>query len=127
MPLRPLSVVIGAILSPIAVFFLLTSLLGIVGLGQGEPGIKLTKKLVVEMVYKTSRNPMPFGFYLGALAMGFLAGSTYFVLWVGMEVIPTHIFFLKFFEELELELRFGEAYIEYKNRVPFLIPRFKKS
>jgi len=34
---------------------------------------------------------------------------------------------LKFFEELELELRFGSSYLEYKRRVPFLIPRFTPS
>lgn len=33
------------------------------------------------------------------------------------------IFFLKFFEELELELRFGESYKQYKQKVPFLIPK----
>jgi len=38
-------------------------------------------------------------------------------------IIPAHILFLKFFEELELELRFGSSYLEYKRRVPFLIPR----
>ncbi len=37
--------------------------------------------------------------------------------------IPAHTFFLKFFEEAELELRFGESYKQYKRRVPFLIPR----
>ena len=39
--------------------------------------------------------------------------------------IPAHIFYLKFFEERELELRFGESYMDYKQRVPFLIPRWR--
>ena len=38
-------------------------------------------------------------------------------------MIPAHAFFLKYFEEVELELRFGESYLEYKKNVPFLIPR----
>ena len=41
-----------------------------------------------------------------------------------LALIPAHIFFLKYFEELELELRFGEAYCEYRYRTPFLIPKF---
>ena len=127
LPYRPLAVATGALLAPIAIFFLFTSWLGIIGLGQGQPGINLTKKLVDELVYKTSRNPMSFGFYIGCIALGLLAGSTYFLLWSLIEIIPTHIFFLKFFEELELKLRFGKSYIEYKERVPFLIPQIRRS
>jgi len=29
-------------------------------------------------------------------------------------VIPAHVFYLKHFEEYELELRMGQAYVEYK-------------
>ena len=35
------------------------------------------------------------------------------------------LLFRKYFEELELELRFGEVYLEYKKTVPFLFPKFK--
>jgi len=66
-------------------------------------------------------------FKIEYIALGLLAGSTYFLLWSLIEVIPTHIFFLKFFEELELKLRFGKSYIEYKERVPFLIPQIRRS
>lgn len=69
---------------------------------------------------------MSLGFYSGCLALGFLAGSTYFTLWMLIEVIPSHILYLKIFEELELELRFGQPYIEYKKHTPFLIPNFRK-
>jgi len=30
---------------------------------------------------------------------------------------------LLYFEELELSLRLGPSYLEYKRRVPFLLPR----
>ena len=59
------------------------------------------------------------GFYLSALALGFVSGSTFITLVVLLGLIPAHIFFLKYFEELELELRFGEPYKEYKQAVPF--------
>ena len=42
----------------------------------------------------------------------------------GLSPLPAHLFFLKYFEEKELELRFGESYQEYKQQVPFLFPRF---
>jgi protein-S-isoprenylcysteine O-methyltransferase Ste14 len=41
-----------------------------------------------------------------------------------LAIVPAHLFFLKFFEELELSLRFGESYRQYKQKVPFLIPKF---
>jgi len=34
-----------------------------------------------------------------------------------------HIMYLKFIEEKELEKKFGQAYIVYKQRVPMFIPR----
>ena len=66
---------------------------------------------------------MSLGYYLFLLSMGFVSGSTLFTLGVLLGIIPAHILFLKFFEELELELRFGASYLEYKKSVPFLIPK----
>ena len=67
---------------------------------------------------------MSLGFYLFSLAVGLSSGSTFITLVVLLGWIPAHVFFLKFFEELELELRFGESYLEYKKSIPFLIPNF---
>jgi hypothetical protein len=39
-------------------------------------------------------------------------------------MIPVHLFYLKYFEEYELELRLGPSYLEYKQQVPFLVPRW---
>jgi protein-S-isoprenylcysteine O-methyltransferase Ste14 len=52
-----------------------------------------------------------------------VTGSTFATLAVTLAVIPAHILFLKYFEEKELELRFGESYLEYKKKVPFLLPK----
>ena len=40
----------------------------------------------------------------------------------GVLLVPVHAFYLKYFEERELEVRFGQSYLDYKRRVPFLIP-----
>src|SRR5262245_29905663 len=93
-------------------------------LGSGANAFRLTKRIVEADIYKRTRNPMSLGFYLWTLAIGLLTGSTFITLVVLLGWIPTHIFFLKYFEELELELRFGEPYLEYKKSVPFLIPKF---
>ena len=67
---------------------------------------------------------MSLGFYLGAVGLGLVVGSTYMTLGALLVVIPVHVFYLKYFEEHELELRLGQSYLEYKQRVPFLLPRW---
>jgi protein-S-isoprenylcysteine O-methyltransferase Ste14 len=91
--------------------------------GDGAAALLLTKRLVAANLYNRSRNPMSLGFYLGSVALGLLLGSTYMTLGALFVVIPVHVFYLKYFEEYELELRLGESYVEYKQRVPFLLPR----
>jgi protein-S-isoprenylcysteine O-methyltransferase Ste14 len=126
LPYGPLRVAFGAILIPIGIFFVAVSNFALLDHGHGQAAFFLTKNVVNGYVYKLTRNPMSLGFYLGCLALGFLSGSTYFTLWILIEVIPAHIFYLRFFEEQELELRFGNSYMEYKKKVPFLFPNFRK-
>jgi protein-S-isoprenylcysteine O-methyltransferase Ste14 len=67
---------------------------------------------------------MSLGLYLWAIGIGLVTRSTYLTLAAGLVAIPAHVFYLKYFEEYELELRMGSPYIEYKREVPFLLPRF---
>lgn len=90
--------------------------------GQGLASFVLSKQVVEASIYDRVRNPMALGWYLMCLGAAGLAGSTYLTLYVLLGQIPTHVFYLKFFEERELALRFGESYAAYKRRVPFLIP-----
>jgi protein-S-isoprenylcysteine O-methyltransferase Ste14 len=96
-------------------------------LGSGANAFRLTRQIVADDIYKWTRNPMSLGFYITALALSFVSGSSLVTAFVLLGLIPAHLFFLKYFEELELELRFGESYLEYKKRVPFLIPSFTLS
>jgi protein-S-isoprenylcysteine O-methyltransferase Ste14 len=93
-------------------------------LGKGANAFRLTRRLVVGSIYKRMRNPMSLGFYLESVGIGLLLGSTYMTLGALLVVIPVHVFYLKYFEEYELELRMGQPYVEYKQRVPFLLPRW---
>jgi protein-S-isoprenylcysteine O-methyltransferase Ste14 len=93
-------------------------------LGQGAGAFWLTRRLVAGNIYGRMRHPMSLGFYLGAVGLGLLAGSTYMTLGALLVVIPAHLFYLKYFEEYELALRLGPSYLEYKRSVPFLFPRW---
>lgn len=92
-------------------------------LGSGANAFHLTEKIVGTDIYKRTRNPMSLGYYLFALGIAFIVGSRLLTLAVLLGLIPAHLFFLKFFEEYELELRFGDSYRQYQQEVPFLIPK----
>jgi protein-S-isoprenylcysteine O-methyltransferase Ste14 len=124
LPWRTFFLVLGISVAIPGLYFLVITNKLLRALGSGANAFRLTKRIVAEDIYMYTRNPMSLGFYLWTLAIGFGSGSTFITLLVLLGWIPAHIFFLKYFEELELELRFGESYGEYKKSVPFLIPSF---
>jgi len=121
--LKPLFFIIGIILAILGTYFLGMSYKLVRTVGDGSNAFRLTKRIVVQDVYKHTRNPMSLGYYLFSLSAGFIFGSTLLTIYFLLGIIPAHLFFLKYFEELELELRFGESYKEYKQKVPFLISK----
>jgi protein-S-isoprenylcysteine O-methyltransferase Ste14 len=123
LPLKTYLFVLGIILVLPGFYFLGATNKLLRSLGSGTNAFILTKRIVADDIYKRTRNPMSLGFYLLALGTGFITGSTFVTLVVVLGLIPSHILFIKYFEEKELELRFGESYLEYKKQVPFLIPR----
>jgi protein-S-isoprenylcysteine O-methyltransferase Ste14 len=127
LPFTAVSTAVGAVMVLIGSAFMLISIAVLFDRGEGLPAFKLSKKLAVKDIYKFTRNPMSLGFYLLFLGIGLCGRSTVFTLLVLAAIIPSHIFFLKYFEEWELEIRFGQPYSEYKRKVPFLIPGFRRS
>lgn len=123
LPLRPLTVAAGLIVGLPGLFLLAVTNRMLRALGNGANAFRLTKQVVEQGIYRRTRNPMSLGYYLGALGLSLLVGSTLLTLYVLLAIIPAHLFFLKFFEERELELRFGDPYRQYRREVPFLIPR----
>jgi len=123
LPAKPFFLIAGIILAIPGLYLLGISNKLVRSLGGGANAFRLTRQIVEGDVYRYTRNPMSLGYYLFALSAGFLSGSTLLTLFVLLGLIPAHVFFLKFFEELELELRFGESYNQYKQKVPFLIPK----
>jgi protein-S-isoprenylcysteine O-methyltransferase Ste14 len=95
--------------------------------GFGAPSsIALSRKLAVDWLYAWTRNPMLLAVLAFFLSLGIWFQSALFALWVLIIVIPAILFFVKVYEERELEIRFGASYLEYKSRTPMLFPRTPK-
>jgi protein-S-isoprenylcysteine O-methyltransferase Ste14 len=124
LPFRSVAFILGVFLLLAGVYPWLASQRAIKYLGSGAPAFKLTKQIVEGDVYRRVRNPMSLGWYLICIGISLMAGSTYLTLYFLLGHIPAHTFYLKYFEEAELEIRFGQSYLQYKQKVPFLIPRF---
>jgi protein-S-isoprenylcysteine O-methyltransferase Ste14 len=92
--------------------------------GLGAPFfIALSKKLSSDWLYLFTRNPMALATLAFGLSLGIWFQSAMFVLWVLVLLAPALLFFIKVYEERELEIRFGQSYLNYKSRTPFLFPR----
>lgn len=78
--------------------------------------------LVLAGPYRWVRNPMITGVFTALFGLGFALHSISMVLiWTPLFVL-IEILELKLVEEPELERRLGQAYVEYKSRVPMFIP-----
>lgn len=95
-----------------------------VGKGTQTP-IMPTQKLVVVGPYAFSRNPMVLGVMIWIVGLGILTNSFSFIA-AGFITPLLYLIYIKIVEEKELEARFGKDYLEYKKRVPFLVPRLVK-
>ena len=106
-------------------FFLLWATVTQWKTGKGTPAPNAPPQLlIISGPYKYCRNPIQFGaiFYylgIGTIIGGIVTGCISFIL----GFIIGSIYNI-FFEEKGLEKRFGDDYIQYRDRTPFIIPRF---
>lgn len=92
--------------------------------GLGAPfAVKLSSRLATDWMYAWTRNPMLLCALAWLLSLGLWYRSLRFVVWLAVSVSPGWIFFVKIYEERELEIRFGSAYRDYRARTPVLWPR----
>jgi protein-S-isoprenylcysteine O-methyltransferase Ste14 len=92
--------------------------------GFGAPFfVALSRKLAADWLYSRTRNPMALAALAFFVSLGIWFRSLLFVLWAVVLFAPALLFFLKVYEERELEIRFGASYREYKSRTPMLFPR----
>lgn len=126
--LPPLTIldVMGSSMMLLGVVMHILSSSSILRRGKGLPLIALTKELGDNLLYEYLRHPMILGFFFMVIGFGLFSSSSFFLLWSLLVFIPVVVFWLKYFEEYELEMRFGKSYVEYRQRVPFLFPNFRK-
>jgi protein-S-isoprenylcysteine O-methyltransferase Ste14 len=78
--------------------------------------------LVVNGLYRIVRNPMHVGWTVLLAGVAVLMQSfTLLAIFIPLFII-VHVVYLKFVEEKELEKKFGQAYIDYKKKVPMFFP-----
>jgi protein-S-isoprenylcysteine O-methyltransferase Ste14 len=94
--------------------------------GRGTPAPFMpTTTLVVVPPFTYCRNPMTLGTWAAFLGLAVWIGS---ISAVGIVLITMLLLvgYIKVVEENELAARFGEPYLEYKRRTPFIIPRLRR-
>ena len=120
----PVNLVVGGLLIVLGMVFGLWSNYVQFTFGQGTPvPLMATQKLIVQPPYTYCRNPMALGAIAMYLGVAVLFGSLGAVLLVLLGAVSLAVY-IKLLEEKEMELRFGQDYLEYKRRTPFLVPRF---
>ena len=82
------------------------------------------KKLVACGVYTRVRNPMMIGVVFVLLGEALLFGSLPILVWC-LIFVQGCLVLIPFWEEPDLERRFGKTYLEYKRQVPRWIPKMK--
>lgn len=90
-------------------------------IGKGTPAPKVaTQRLVTQGPYAHSRNPMTLGALLMYLGIGLWIESGAVVI-LTLVIFSALLIFIYLHETRELTERFGEEYLAYKRRTPFLL------
>lgn len=122
----PANAIIGGLMILTGWPFALWSIYVQFTLGRGTPvPVMATQKLIVRPPYSYCRNPMALGTIVAYGGVSVIMGSPGAALLVllGAAVLLTYI---KVVEEREMVARFGEEYLAYRRRVPFIIPRLAR-
>ena len=75
--------------------------------------------------YHYARNPMLTGVFLILFGIGFGVNSVSLIFFFTPLFMLVNVWELKKIEEPELMKRLGNDYVEYRNRTPMFLPRFK--
>jgi len=123
---KPINFIVAVFLIISGLSFSAWSILVQFKIGKGTPiPLMPTRRLIVEGPYAYCRNPMTLGIILYYLGISvWITSSSSIVL--TMLFTASILTYVKLVEEKELKARFGQEYIEYKKKTPFLIPRKKK-
>ena len=121
---RPVRLYLGASVAAAGLLLYLWTIVLFAKAGGTQVPLVPTQKLVTTGPYALSRNPMFTGAGILILGVGIMLNSVSFVL-LSTPVPIAYLIYIKLVEEKELEARFGEEYVAYKRKTPFLIPWFR--
>ncbi len=83
--------------------------------------------MVADGLYGIVRNPMHLGWTIVLIGLAVLLQTfTSLVIFIPLFLL-VHIIYIKFVEEKELEKKFGQAYLDYKKRVPMWLPKLLRA
>lgn len=97
-------------------------------LGRGMPWGDIaadaqSSRLVTRGLYKYTRNPMLLGTWVGLCGVGVTFGSPSAAFLLPTLLVALVSVWVKVKEEPEMVKRFGQEYVEYRARTPFMVPR----
>ncbi|MFQ5997634.1 MAG: methyltransferase family protein [Dehalococcoidales bacterium] len=82
------------------------------------------QRLVTTGLYSWVRNPMLLGWFIMLFGLGLMLNSISLLFIFTPLFILLNILYLKTIEEKEMEKKFGQEYLKYRESVPMFIPRF---
>lgn len=110
--------IIGFIFCISGIFIFLYCSYLFIKIGRGTPApIEPPKELVIQGVYRFTRNPIYIGYFLILLGEFFVFGHFLLLLYFIILLFFMH-FYVVYVEEPKLKKRFGKTYIEYTKNVP---------
>ena len=113
----------GVVLVTCGLFFAWWSIGDQLFVARGTPlPVMPTQRLLITGPFRYCRNPMTLGTILAYLGLAIWVGSIFSLVLVLIIAILL-VLYLKTIEEHELEMRFGQDYLDYKKSTSFLIPR----
>ncbi len=117
------ALLLGGVLAATGLFYAFWSIGDQLLLASGTPlPVMATQTLLVHGPFKHCRNPMSFGAICLYLGISIMAQSIASILIVCLFTALLFLY-IKKIEERELEARFGQAYLVYRGKTPFIIPR----
>ena len=117
------NLVVGSVLLLVGLALALWTIAAQLTRGRGTPIPAMeTQELLTAGPFRLCRNPMSLGTIVLYLGLGVVIGSLSAIAIV-LVLAGLLLLYIVRIEERELADRFGKAYLAYKERTPFLIPR----
>ncbi len=119
----PLPSAIGLLLMIISGIIVAMTVVELANESLGAPfAIALSERLAKRGIYTRTRNPMVLSLLIFLFSLGLALRTLFFIAWVLLLFTPALLIFVRVFEERELEIRFGQEYLDYKSRTSMLWP-----